>query len=308
MRLIGDPAAAEEQDTTCWVCCDAEAPDALLSTGCACRGSGGRAHARCLVASALHDVSRWTYCPTCRQDWTGEMEVCLAQARWDSVRERDAEDPERLFVANNLAVTLQESAGDYTGALALFEEVLAVRRRTLGDAHPDTLDSITNLALHHTETGNFEAALTLSEEVVASHRKLVGASQELTDEEVAHSIGSLAVVHNLMGNCELAYTLHVEALAIRQRLLGEAHLDTLNSRHGLGQCLVGLGRHEEGLAMLDGVASTARRVFGEKHPTYQHFASGLAAVRERVAETEAQAHGKSEADAEVVTASAAPQE
>jgi tetratricopeptide (TPR) repeat protein len=215
------------------------------------------------------------------------MEVCLAQARWDCVRERPAEDAERLFVANNLAVTLQESAGDYAGALVLLEEVLAVRRRTLGDEHPDTLDSITNLALHHTETGNFEAALTLSEEVVASHRKCMAASQEVIDEEAAHSIGSLAVVHNLMGNCALAYTLHLEALEIRQRLLGDTHLDTLNSRYGLGQCLVGLGRHEEALAMLDRVASTSLRVFGEKHPTYQHFSNGLAEVRERVAQEEA---------------------
>ena len=50
-------------------------------------------------------------------------------------------------MANNLAVALHESAGDDAGALALLKEVLTVRRRVLGDAHPDTLDSITNLAL-----------------------------------------------------------------------------------------------------------------------------------------------------------------
>ena len=42
---------------------------------------------------------------------------------------------------------------------------LAVRRRVLGDEHPDTLDSITNLALQHMEMGDFAAALPLSEEV-----------------------------------------------------------------------------------------------------------------------------------------------
>jgi hypothetical protein len=71
------------------------------------------------------------------------------------------QDAERLFVANNLAVTLQESAGDFQGALLLLEEVLAVRRETLGNEHADTLDSITNLALHHTETGNYADALKL---------------------------------------------------------------------------------------------------------------------------------------------------
>ena len=75
----------------------------------------------------------------------------MARARWASVRHRPVEDAERLFVANNLAVTLLESAGDPAGALELLEEVLAVRRRTLGNEHPETLDSITNLALNYTE-------------------------------------------------------------------------------------------------------------------------------------------------------------
>ena len=35
-------------------------------------------------------------------------------------------------------------ARDYGAAVQLLEEVLAVRRRTLGNDHPDTLDSITN--------------------------------------------------------------------------------------------------------------------------------------------------------------------
>ena len=47
---------------------------------------------------------------------------------------------------DNLAVALKESAGDNAGALRLLQEVLAVRRR-LGDDHPATLDSVTNLAL-----------------------------------------------------------------------------------------------------------------------------------------------------------------
>jgi len=183
----------------------------------------------------------------------------------------------REVAAGAEQVTLQESAGDYAGALRLLEEVLAVRRRTLGDHHPDTLDSITNLALHHTETGSYEAALTLSEEVVAATRRAMG--DEPAGEEAAHSIGSLAAVHNLMGNCALAEPLHREALGIRQRLLGSEHVDTLNSMYGLAHSLFGLGRHVEALDMLQRVAAAARRLLGDTHPTAQHFANGLAAAQ-----------------------------
>ena len=75
-------------------------------------------------------------------------------------------------------MTLKESAGDNAGALTLMEEVLTVRRKTLGDIHPDTLDSIINLALQHNEMGNFESALPLSLEAVASTREQLGSTNE----------------------------------------------------------------------------------------------------------------------------------
>eukprot|EP00933_Yihiella_yeosuensis_P001199 TRINITY_DN101956_c0_g1_i1.p1 TRINITY_DN101956_c0_g1~~TRINITY_DN101956_c0_g1_i1.p1 ORF type:complete len:297 (-),score=59.82 TRINITY_DN101956_c0_g1_i1:304-1194(-) len=262
----------------CWICC--EASEELLSTGCACRGSAGLAHVSCLVEAARHDVDRWTLCPTCKQDFTGEMEVALARARWELVQDRPPEDAERLFVANNLAVTLQESVGDYEGALKLLEEVLSVRRNMLGDEHPDTLDSITNLALQHTEMGNYPVALKLSEEVVATMR--AAEAEEDLDETFAHAIGCLAAVHNLMGNHELAKPLHEEALEMRQQLLGEGHLDTLNSMHGLGQCFVGLGEHEEGLALLERVATSSKRILGEAHPSTQHFEEGFLDAKEKL--------------------------
>jgi len=232
---------------------------------------------------ATHNVERWTSCPTCLQDFTGDMEVGLAKARWERVSARAPEDPERLFVANNLAVTLQESADDHQGALFLLEEVLAVRRRTLGDEHADTLDSITNLALHHTETGSYAEALRLSKEVVDTTRRSMGRQGH---EEAAHSIGSLAAVHNLMGNYTLAEPLHREALRIRERLLGKEHIDTMNSFYGLGQCLVGQTRHKQALVLLEDVASTSQRILGQAHPTAVHFRNGLAAAKERIQEHE----------------------
>ena len=278
MKLVGSQHTPE--DAACWVCCDGGDSGELLSMGCACRGSGGWAHVDCLVQLATCDVERWVSCQTCRQDFTGDMEVALARARWCRVQDRPEDDAERLFVANNLAVTLQESAGDYEGSLRLLEEVLEVRRRMLGDDHPDTLDSITNLALHHTETGSYEVALKLSEEVVAATRRTMG--DEPAGEEAAHSIGSLAAVHNLMGNCQLAEPLHREALQIREQLLGSEHVDTLNSTYGLAHSILGLGRHAEALGMLERVASAANKLLGAAHPTAQHFANGLQKAQAKV--------------------------
>jgi len=101
-------------------------------------------------------------------------------------------------------------------------------------------------------------------------------------EQAAHAIGSLAAVHSHMGHFAMALPLREEALELRRRLLGEAHLDTLNSMHGLGRCLVGVGERVPRLEMLEAVVATARRVLGEAHPTTKHFAEGLAKVRGEV--------------------------
>lgn len=261
-------------DLACWLCLESEGE--LLQTGCACRGSSGIAHLSCLVLAATHDVDSWTTCPTCCQFYTGAADVGLALARWERVRDRPPEDSERLFVANNLAVALKESAGDNEGALRLMEEVLAVRRAQLGDEHPSTLDSVTNLALQHTEMGNFGAALPLSEEAVAATLRTLGPEHE----HYLVSLGSLAALHNSMGNYRAARPLHEEALTTRQRILGHDHLDTLNSTHGLGQCRIGLGEREAGLVLLEEAAASARRVLGAAHPSTAHFERGLAVARD----------------------------
>lgn len=279
-----------KSDSTCWVCC--EGGDGLIHAGCGCRGSAGICHLHCLVQAAQHDVDSWTTCPTCGQYFTGDADVGLARARWELVRGRPAEDEERLFVANNLAVALKESAGDYTGALQLMEEVLTVRRRTLGDQDPSTLDSMTNLALQHTEMGDYDAAESLSREAVAAMRRTLGDLHAHT----LVSIGSLAALLSTQGKFEQAKPLHKEVLAGRRRTLGADHLDTINSMHGFGRCLVGLGvtasskdaqemqhQQQRGLTLLRDAVKTAQRVLGHHHPSTQHFADGLATAEVEVA-------------------------
>mmetsp|Transcript_34031 Transcript_34031/g.56353 ORF Transcript_34031/g.56353 Transcript_34031/m.56353 type:complete len:232 (+) Transcript_34031:152-847(+) len=210
----------------CWICCEGQNEQGvLLPMGCACRGSSGMAHVICLVAAAKHNVRSWTMCPICKQDYTGEMDIKMAAARWELVRDRPAADAERLFVANNLAVTLKESAGDNAGALRLMEEVLEVRRRTLGDDDRATLDSIANLAMQHTEMGNFDAALPLSEEAVVAMRRALGDE----DEHTLVSVAALGALHSSMGNFTEARAFLEEALEARRRILGDEQLETMNS-------------------------------------------------------------------------------
>lgn len=262
----------------CWICCDGNEQHELLSTGCGCRGSAGRAHVHCLVLAAEHNVELWTNCPTCRQEYTGEVDVLMAEMRWSLVRDRPPDDAERLFVANNLAVTRKESAGDNAGALELMEEVLRVRRQVCGDVHPDTLDSIANLALQHTEMGRYDAALPLNLEAVTAMRRVLGDEHEHT----LVSLAALGATYLSMSRFAHALPLCREALDVRRRTLGDDHLETMNSMKLLGHCRVGLGDKQGGFALLEEAVSTSRRVLGEAHPSTEHFVATFEHLRSRV--------------------------
>jgi hypothetical protein len=93
------------------------------------------------------------------QDFTGDVRLGLARARWKISRDLPMEDGERLNAADRLAQSLQVCLGDHAGALPLFEEVLAVSRRVDGNNDVNTLISMSNLASLHQKMGNHQMGM-----------------------------------------------------------------------------------------------------------------------------------------------------
>ena len=104
-------ASGDDLGPACWICHDhalaieagAHSAGPLLRA-CACRGPDASfSHLACLVEYAQHaganratsQGTSWSQCPTCKQDYTGELQLGLARARWELVRGRAVEDGER---------------------------------------------------------------------------------------------------------------------------------------------------------------------------------------------------------------------
>jgi tetratricopeptide (TPR) repeat protein len=270
-------ASGDDPGPACWICyerafvAEAGAHSAgPLLRACACRGPDASfSHLPCLVKyaganRAASDAKSWYECPTCKQEYTGELQLGLARARWELVRGRAAEDAERREAADNLARALHD-AGDFEGALPLFEEVLAVERRINGDDHPATLDCINNLAPLHSDMGNHDLALSMYSEALAKRRRLLGDE----DPETLIVIGNLAAVHSDMGNLDLALPLHEEALAGRRRVLGNAHPHTLDNIYNMAGLRDDMGEHAAAVTLMREVLAGRRRVLGEDHPSTQ---------------------------------------
>ncbi len=93
----------------CIICLDTSPPP--IQSGCACRGDSGLAHIACLVRAAASQQAQrgssvWRQCQTCKQDYTGAMQMGLAEAWRSRVAGQAVESAERFGAESNLAVSL----------------------------------------------------------------------------------------------------------------------------------------------------------------------------------------------------------
>eukprot|EP01046_Picozoa_sp_COSAG06_P066123 COSAG06_NODE_16540_length_995_cov_1.204241_1_plen_235_part_10 len=190
--MASEPQPESNDELVCWVCqfvdCDDHPEEPLLSTGCACcraGSSGGRAHVSCLASAAAHQRELWYECPTCKQQFTGAVLMELARARWELDRSRPEADAERLQALGSLAGALSDS-GDNAAARPLFEELVAVQRRTQGHKHPHTLDAIGRLGDLLSRMGDDAGAQPLLEEALPGLRLVAGDEAEATLATMRH--------------------------------------------------------------------------------------------------------------------------
>jgi hypothetical protein len=283
-------ASGDDPGPACWICyerafaAEAGAHSAgPLLRACACRGpEASFSHLPCLVkyAGANRAASQgksWWQCPTCKQDYTGELQLELARGRWELVRGRAVENGERCYAADDLAIALQV-AGDFEGARPHVEEVLAVGRRMRGDEDPDTLSSIGNLASLHSDLGNHDLALPLHTEALAGRRHLLGDE----DPRTLTSISNLAALHNDMRTYGLALPLMQEALAGRRRVLGNAHPQTLTCIHSMAIVCDNMGEHAAAATLMREALVGRRRVLGEDHPRTQATIAAMDMIEEKL--------------------------
>jgi tetratricopeptide (TPR) repeat protein len=288
-RAHVDPSAATErilsraesvvhaaQSPICWVCqfadCEEHPEEPLLSTGCACcrpGSSGGQAHVSCLISAAAHQSKLWLQCPTCKQDFTGAVRMELARAHWELCRQRPEADFERLVALSNRAASLVES-GDDAAARPLYEELVAVQRRTQGNDHPHTLEDIGRLAGVLSETGENAEAQSLLEEAVAGLRLTMGDEAEVTLDTVE----TLAAVHGRLGAWAKARLLF-EEVAVGYRRTAPVAPRTFTTIGNLGNALMQAGDITAALALREEAAASALRELGPDHPTTQQTTNTL---------------------------------
>uniref|UniRef100_A0A0D2YIK6 Uncharacterized protein n=1 Tax=Fusarium oxysporum (strain Fo5176) TaxID=660025 RepID=A0A0D2YIK6_FUSOF len=149
-----------------------------------------------------------------------------------------------------------------------------LRREVLGEKHPDTIDSMADLAATYHAQGRYEEAEGIYQEVLELRRDVL---REKHPDTIS-SMAELAATYHAQGRYEEAEKLKDKVLELRREVLGEKHPDTISSMASLATIYHAQGRYEEAEGIYQEVLDLQRDVLGEKHPDTISSMADLAAT------------------------------
>lgn len=162
--------------------------------------------------------------------------------------------------------------GAYQDALALYQDLVPLRNKNLGEEHPDSIKSRINLATLLNSNGRPAEAEEQYRSIVTIAGRVLG--QEHPD--TLKSRNNLANALYFQGKYAEAETEHRDVLAIMERVRGPEHPDTLTSRNNLALALDDQGKYAEAEAEHRAVLAIQERVLGPEHPDTLKSRMGVA--------------------------------
>ncbi|KAJ8600421.1 hypothetical protein CTAYLR_001471 [Chrysophaeum taylorii] len=237
-------------DATCFICLEG----GRLLRGCACRGTAGCVHVDCLAELAQRDKdaaapSRWTHCITCRQGYTGALQLEMARRLWRRNRSESDKWVGRFDLMNQL-----RSYGE-TEAVGRLDEGRSV---DLGEAlMTDAFGKIQRCNILVGEGRGLEA-LDLLMPLWAQ-----GVREEPMMRLVLASC--IAAAHHSLGHDDDSLPFVREEMAISQRLFGPEDTGTFKAMTNYAKACARTGRLEESQSIFADVLRLQTRVLGEDH-------------------------------------------
>ncbi|KLU92790.1 hypothetical protein MAPG_11775 [Magnaporthiopsis poae ATCC 64411] len=142
------------------------------------------------------------------------------------------------------------------------ERAYGLRKKVLGNRHPNTIRSLAELAMTYGNQGRHDEAEMIEIEVLALRREVLGDQHPNT----IRSMANLAATYHQQGRYDEAEKIKIEVLALRRDVLGDQHPDAIRSIAEIAATYYGQGRHNEAEKMSAEVLALRRDVLGGQHP------------------------------------------
>jgi tetratricopeptide (TPR) repeat protein len=198
------------------------------------------------------DYDTWLQC----QHYMPQVQACAALIdQWDMTFPETAQ---LLMQAGNY---LRESA-QYEQAEPLLQRALDIREKTQGPEHPDTADTLHELAWLYWRQGKYELAEPLYLRALAINEKTFGPEHP----DTADTLHSLAKLYRRQGKYEQAEPLYLRALAISEKMEGPEHPSTAAYLNNLASLYVDQGKDEQAEPLLQRALAIREKILGPEHP------------------------------------------
>ncbi|MCL1466882.1 tetratricopeptide repeat protein [Argonema galeatum] len=172
---------------------------------------------------------------------------------------------------HNLA-NLYYSQGRYSEAEPLLLQGLELRKRWLGDEHPDVATSLNNLANLYYSQGRYSEAEPLLLQTLELRKRLLGDEHP----DVATSLNNLANLYYSQERYSQAEPLLLQTLELRKRWLGDEHLDVATSLNNLAYLYKSQGRYSQAEPLYLQALELRKCWLGDEHPDVATSLNNLA--------------------------------
>jgi len=250
----------------------------VVSTLMAVRASRAEAEARAvsdfLQNDLLAEASASTQAgPNAKPDPHLEVRTALDRAA--------ARIPGKFEKQPLVEASIRQTIGETYADLGLFSEAqqqeeraLAIRRPILGEAHPDTLESMDRLAILYRLEGKYAAAEPLRQKFLEVRRRELGEFHP----DTLDAMTNLALLYRYEGKLGLAEPLYVKAVEGLHRLNGPENRQTVLTKANLAQLYGDEAKYAQAEQLFREALEAAPRVLGEEHPDTLTLMNNLAMV------------------------------
>ncbi|RMJ26427.1 hypothetical protein PHISP_02699 [Aspergillus sp. HF37] len=184
-----------------------------------------------------------------------------AQSVLRSIQKVDKKSLRRtLYLQEGIAWYLW-TQGYYDEAERLDKQILDENKKAFGTEHPETLESIGNLASTYEDQGRWTEVEELDRFMVATRSRLHGPTHLLT----LTSIANLANTYRHQGRLEEAESLMLEVMETRKSSSGKDSEEVISSMSNLGSLYLAQHRLEEAEELISQAWNFRKRTIGAEH-------------------------------------------
>jgi tetratricopeptide (TPR) repeat protein len=173
--------------------------------------------------------------------------------------------PDRPLVEASIRNTLGMTyvyLRDDQAAIQQYERALELRSHQLGPDHPDTLQSLNNLATAYHEAGQLAKALPLLKQTLEQCEQKLGPDHC----DTLRSMNNLATAYRDAGQRDKAVPLYEQTLAKCQQQLGADDSLTLTTLNNLAGAYEEAGQFAKAISLFEQTLATFQAKFGPDHP------------------------------------------